>query len=75
MGLHEADIQGNVSHDMEVHQKLESLSKMVESQQKVIELQEREGRKENVVIIGLKEEREEDSAATVKDSQQGARLR
>ena len=37
------------------------------TQQKVIELQEREGRKENVVIIGLKEEREEDSAATVKD--------
>ena len=63
----EADIQGNVSHDMEVHHKLESLSKMVESQQKVIELQEREGRKENVAIIGLKEEREEDSAATVKD--------
>jgi len=56
----EADIQGNVSHDMEVHHKLESLSKMVESQQKFIELQEREGRKENVATIRLKEEREGD---------------
>jgi len=40
----EADVQGNVSHDVEVHHKLESLSKMAELQQKVIELQEREGR-------------------------------
>ena len=42
-----------------------SLSKIVELQQNLIELQEREGRKENVVTIGLKEEREENSVAAV----------
>lgn len=42
----ESDMQGKASHDKEVHKKFDSLSKIVESQQKLIELQEREGRKE-----------------------------
>lgn len=63
----ELDREFGANQTVELQVKLDSLTKTIEAQQKTIELQERETRKANVIILGLDElDEREDTPTRVK---------